>query len=82
MQLIHEVRKMQYMQKFDSSDEESNKVEILPPSQDADEDVQEEDWDRLLVFEDIDSQCFLLSFYLLSNCWKMYRMKICLVFAL
>ena len=50
---------MQYMQKFDSSDEESNKVEILPPSRDADKDVPDEDWDRLPVFEDIDSQYFL-----------------------
>ena len=49
----------------DNSDEESNELEeILPPSWDADEDVPEEDWDRL--FEDSDScddfdgfKCFL-----------------------
>ena len=37
----------------DSSDEESDEVEILPPSWDADEYVPEEDWDRL--FKDSDS---------------------------
>ena len=38
----------------DSSDEESDEVEEnLPPSWDADEDVPEEDWDRL--FKDSDS---------------------------
>ena len=38
----------------DSSDEESDEVEeILPPSWDADEDVPEEDWDKL--FKDSDS---------------------------
>ena len=38
----------------DSSDEESDEVEeILPPLWDADEDVPEEDWDRL--FKDSDS---------------------------
>ena len=38
----------------DSSDEESDEVEeILPPSWDADEDVPEEDWNKL--FKDSDS---------------------------